>query len=59
LPQPVKQNSLAIFDQLAAKEITGIDGNVRIIPEFEVCKNIAMEQGVPLRTVYAAVVRSA
>ena len=47
------------FGTLSAKEVTGIDGNVRIIPEFEVCKKIAMEQGVPLRTVYAAVVQGA
>lgn len=47
------------FGRVAAKAITGIDGSVRIVPEFEVCRKIALEKGVALRTVYASVAQSA
>jgi uncharacterized protein (DUF111 family) len=32
---------------------------VRYAPEFEVCRRIALEKGVPLRSVYDAVLREA
>ena len=36
----------------AAKQVTGIDGSLRVVPEFEACKRIAREQNIPLRRVY-------
>jgi pyridinium-3,5-bisthiocarboxylic acid mononucleotide nickel chelatase len=39
------------------KVIRGVDGRVRIAPEFEECLRISKEKGIPLRDVYAAVER--
>jgi uncharacterized protein (DUF111 family) len=45
------------WGELAAKKITRPDG-IRISPEYEVCRKVAEEQGVPLQEVYAAVARA-
>ncbi len=37
---------------VAAKEVTGLDGRLRIIPEYEVCRRIAEVNKIPLRYVY-------
>ena len=41
------------FGKIKAKEITGPGDSVRIVPEYEVCRQVAMEQSLPLREVYA------
>ncbi len=40
------------FGDVAVKKIKNPDGSVRVVPEYEVCRRIAMEKDLPLRTVY-------
>ncbi len=47
------------FGRLTAKHVTGIDGRVRIVPEYEVCREIATQNGVALGVVYEAVLQAA
>jgi uncharacterized protein (DUF111 family) len=46
-----------VYGVLAAKRFTGVDGTQRLAPEYEVCRATARAQGLPLREVYAAVLR--
>lgn len=48
-----------IYGVIAAKRIQDPQGNIRIIPEYEVCRKLAVEQNVPLRIVYETVAREA
>jgi len=45
------------YGVIAVKRIKDPQGNIRIIPEYEVCRKIAFEQNVPLRIVYETVAR--
>ena len=45
------------YGVVAAKRIKDPQGHARIIPEYEVCRQIALEQNVPLRVVYETVTR--
>ena len=45
------------YGVVAAKRIKDPQGNTRIIPEYEVCRQIALEQNLPLRVVYETVSR--
>lgn len=47
------------FGRIPVKRIRYPGGEVRYAPEYEVCRRIALEKGVPLRTVYDAVSREA
>ena len=47
------------YGVITAKRIQDPQGNIRIIPEYEVCREIAVEQNVPLRIVYETVAREA
>jgi len=42
------------FGKIQMKRITSPDGNFRLIPEYEVCKKIAIEKNMPLKAVYDA-----
>ncbi len=44
--------------EVTVKRVTGQDGRVRIIPEYEACKAIAQDRKVSLRTVYETVLRA-
>ena len=44
--------------EVAVKRVTGEDGRVRTIPEFEACKTMAEVQQIPLRAVYEMVLRA-
>jgi len=44
-----------IYGPLPAKRIREPDGKWRIVPEYETCRKIAKERGIPLRDVYSAV----
>jgi uncharacterized protein (TIGR00299 family) protein len=46
------------FGPLAAKKVVGPDGRVRVVPEFEACKQAARTHGRPLREVYEAVLKN-
>jgi uncharacterized protein (TIGR00299 family) protein len=50
---------LTPWGEMGAKRITAPDGNKRIVPEYEECRKVALEHGVPLLDVYRAVVRAA
>jgi uncharacterized protein (TIGR00299 family) protein len=47
------------WGRVAAKQVVGMDGSPRTIPEFDVCRQIAQEQAIPLRKVYDAILLSA
>ena len=47
------------FGRIPIKRIRYPQGEVRYVPEYEVCRRIALEKGVPLRTVYDAVSKEA
>ena len=47
------------FGPILVKRIRYPQGEVRLAPEFEVCKRIALEKGLPLRSVYDTVAREA
>jgi len=45
------------FGRLKAKQITKPDGTHVIVPEYEVCRDIAIEKNIPVRVVYDTVYR--
>jgi uncharacterized protein (DUF111 family) len=47
------------FGTIRVKRITYPGGNVRIVPEYEVCKKIAYENDLPIRTVYDTITQEA
>ncbi len=44
---------------VAAKKVTGIGGIQRVVPEFEICRQIALDQNIPLPQVYETILRAA
>jgi uncharacterized protein (DUF111 family) len=46
------------YGPVKAKQVTGADGMVRVVPEYEACRQIASQQGISLRQVYDAVLRA-
>ncbi|HHP7234940.1 MAG TPA: nickel pincer cofactor biosynthesis protein LarC [Desulfobacterales bacterium] len=57
--QIVPRESVSIetrFGTVAVKRIGNPDGSRRIVPEYEVCRRIAIREGLPLRDVYDAIV---
>jgi uncharacterized protein (TIGR00299 family) protein len=47
------------YGKITVKRVKDPQGNVRIIPEYEVCQKIARQQDIPLRVVYDTVAREA
>ena len=47
------------YGSLQVKRITNPDGSTRIVPEYEVCKKIALEKKIPIRIVYDAITKEA
>ncbi len=47
------------FGPVSVKRIRTPGKEVRLVPEFEVCRRIALERGLPLRRVYDTVAREA
>jgi len=47
----------SIFGDIEAKRITDPRGNVRIVPEYEACKKIAVDKNIPIRVVYDTIMR--
>ena len=47
------------FGATEVKRVTDLSGKSRIVPEYEVCKKIAIERSLPIRQVYDAIVKGA
>jgi uncharacterized protein (TIGR00299 family) protein len=47
------------FGRVALKQVRHAPGEVRLVPEFEVCKRIALERKIPIREVYDTITREA
>ena len=45
------------YGAVVVKRITGVDGKVRMVPEFEVCRRIALDRNLPIRIVYETIQR--
>ncbi len=45
------------YGDIAVKRIKDLQGNIRIVPEYDVCEKIAREQNIPLRIVYDTITR--
>lgn len=43
------------FGKIRMKRVRGVNGNVRLIPEFEECRRVALENGMPLNEVYTII----
>lgn len=53
---PRKSEDIATrYGTIRVKHITGPDGTVSITPEYEECRRVALEKGVPIKEVYKAV----
>jgi uncharacterized protein (TIGR00299 family) protein len=46
------------YGEIQVKRVIEPGGNVRIIPEYEVCKKIAQDNNIPLRIVYETIMKS-
>lgn len=58
LTLPREQVAVATsYGQIAVKAITGVDGQVRLVPEYDVCRQIALERNIPIRVVYETIQR--
>ncbi|MEW5908739.1 MAG: nickel pincer cofactor biosynthesis protein LarC [Thermodesulfobacteriota bacterium] len=40
------------YGEIPAKQVTELDGRIRMVPEYEACRKVAIEKGIPLRIVY-------
>ncbi|MGD8649783.1 MAG: nickel pincer cofactor biosynthesis protein LarC [Desulfobacterales bacterium] len=45
------------YGVIPVKRVKDLQGNFRIVPEYDVCQKIAREQNVPLRMVYDTIIR--
>ena len=41
-----------VYGEIAVKRVTELDGSSRMVPEYEICKKIALEKSLPIRVVY-------
>ncbi|MFC1515921.1 nickel insertion protein, partial [Thermodesulfobacteriota bacterium] len=48
----------SIYGIVSAKRVTDPQGSVRMVPEYESCKKIALEKNLPIRIVYDTILRS-
>ncbi len=47
------------YGDVQIKRIKKPNGSVQLVPEYEVCKKIAIEKGIPLKTVYDTISKEA
>lgn len=47
------------FGTIPVKRVKDPQGHIRHVPEYEVCRKIALEKNIPLRWVYDTVAREA
>jgi pyridinium-3,5-bisthiocarboxylic acid mononucleotide nickel chelatase len=45
--------------EIRVKRVTDLDGGVRLVPEYEACRKIALQRKLPLRVVYDTVAKEA
>ncbi|NNL42790.1 MAG: nickel pincer cofactor biosynthesis protein LarC [Desulfobacterales bacterium] len=45
------------YGKLDVKQVKDIDGGIRLIPEYEVCRKIAIEKNIPIKKVYDTIRR--
>jgi len=45
------------YGDVQIKRIKDPNGSVRLVPEYEVCKKIAIEKGIPLKIVYDTIIK--
>jgi uncharacterized protein (TIGR00299 family) protein len=45
------------YGDIAVKRIKDLQGNIRIVPEYDVCEKIARDHNIPLRIVYETIIR--
>jgi uncharacterized protein (DUF111 family) len=45
------------YGDIPVKRVKDLQGNIRIVPEYEVCEKIARERNIPLRVVYDTITR--
>ncbi|NNK85712.1 MAG: nickel pincer cofactor biosynthesis protein LarC [Desulfobacterales bacterium] len=45
------------YGKLDVKQVKDIDGSIRLIPEYEVCRKIAIEKNIPIKKVYDTISR--
>jgi hypothetical protein len=45
------------YGVIPVKRVKDLQGNFRIVPEYDVCQKIAREQNIPLRIVYDTIIR--
>jgi uncharacterized protein (DUF111 family) len=56
LPRKIKTVSTTL-GMVQVKEVTGPSDRVSVMPEYEACKQIALEKQLPLKVVYETIVR--
>ncbi len=47
-----------VYGEIAVKRIIAPNGSIRMAPEYEVCKKIALEKNIPIRIVYDTILQS-
>ncbi len=47
------------FGKIGVKRIQDLSGNSRLVPEYEICKKIALKNDIPLRVVYDTIIKEA
>jgi hypothetical protein len=45
------------YGDIPVKRVKDLQGNFRIVPEYDVCQKIARKQNIPLRMVYDTIIR--
>jgi len=48
----------SVYGDIQVKRIIEPGGSVRMVPEYDVCKKIALEKNIPLRVVYDTILKS-
>ncbi len=43
------------FGEIKGKRVGGPDGETRMVPEFEECRTLALEKGIPIRLAYSQI----
>ena len=47
-----------VYGEIAVKRIIAPNGSIRMAPEYEVCRKIALEKNIPIRIVYDTILQS-